>query len=103
MIEYRFRNDGNGKPKECDCCGYPAPLGRFEASCDMQHEEPDWLCEVCSRSHLSKAVQYPEQVDHPELYYSLGWIANRLLEALGQLNESAPQPSNAETPGSEQK
>jgi len=79
MIKYEYQDDGDGGKIACVCCDYPAPLAEFEKG---PGKKVVWLCQVCATTHLSKAIFHPHQVADPDLNQSIGWIANRLLDAI---------------------
>ncbi len=81
MSEYQTKFQ-DGEKVECDCCHYPGRVAEFpntltdRGRCDLV------LCEVCSQTHLSLARKYPLQCSDAQLYRSIGFIANMLLEAI---------------------
>lgn len=72
----------------CHCCGYAAPLTEYKNSMGRYLGIPEsyMLCKVCAATFLSHSVTYPQLYgqDH-NLFSSVGWIANRLLEEIGSL------------------
>ena len=80
--KYKIRYDGEDQV-ECECCGYAAPVKKFnEPSARYPRGEDVWLCEVCSSTFLSSAVTWPAACPDVTLYKSLGYIANMLLDEI---------------------
>ena len=70
----------------CDNCGHEqAKTAKFmchgEAFPGLKQGER-FYCKVCANTHLSKATDYPRQCDEPDLWKSIGWIANEILLAI---------------------
>lgn len=65
----------------CDNCGYKTKVEKHHEGNPAQTYE---LCRVCASTHLSKAVTYPEQCPDPNLYKSIGWVVNLVLDELNQ-------------------
>lgn len=82
MSEFSFVYHDSGGVRECDCCGYPARLSEFSRP-GPAPRKVSLFCEVCSSTYLSQVVWYPTQTDEPNLYRSIGWIANRILDRIG--------------------
>lgn len=72
----------------CKCCGYPAvELEEYPGPCtkaDYGRQGKQLLCEICASTHLSSGVSYPLLYSDKDRYLfgALGWIGNRLLEAI---------------------
>jgi hypothetical protein len=80
MIEFKYIESKweDEKYKSCDCCDYPAPLHLFEEYPSRQN----YLCEICSSTFFSKALNYPTQCSDAALYQSIAWTLNLLREEL---------------------
>lgn len=66
----------------CECCH--TEQINVKAYCGAPTYEKVWLlCEICANTQLSKAAIYPGQCKDPALYRSIGWIANKILSAIG--------------------
>ena len=81
---YELRWNAEGELSGCECCGFATKLGEFR----QQHPNTgtNLFCEVCSSSHLSLAETHPWAASDPLLYRSLGWIANRILQEIAEIN-----------------
>ena len=78
MIKYSMRTDGYGEAITCACCEFPAPLAEIRMK--YPGTEIRLLCEVCSSTYFSRMLDAP--LSNKELIMSLGWIVNRLIQAL---------------------
>ena len=83
--QYRLRKNDAGEVEECFCCGYAAPLAKFEDR--NTTGEPNWFCEVCGSTFLSLAVTRPVEYRDDSLYRSIGWIANKILDEIRALKD----------------
>lgn len=66
----------------CDCCDYPGRLSLFKDMPTSAGYQDLWLCEICSQSHISKAIKCPDQCSDPKLYQSVAVIGNIILDAI---------------------
>lgn len=79
------------EPEQCACCGYPAKvLTEYRGPCttnDVMGENGRIkLCEVCAATFLSNCVVYPSLYgEHRDLFSSIGWIANKILDEIRSL------------------
>lgn len=91
-IVYEYVRNEDGALRECDSCHYPARLSLFKGMhTDYPHEPTKdvHLCEVCASTFISNAtVCFPSQHSEHDLYKSLGWIANKLLDEIRDLKPS---------------
>jgi len=57
----------------CHCCGIEdIPVSKFTYSnFHPQNGEDYWLCEICSQTHFSNVINWPEQCSDPALYRSI--------------------------------
>lgn len=81
-FKLRFNEADPSEALGCECCGYETGLAEFRPNIGPR-TEPYLFCEICSSTFLSHCVQYTSlhgQSHH--LWSSIGWIANRLLEAI---------------------
>lgn len=84
-MEFTKRATEDGDPIECDCCGYEAATLDFDCHAEGLRgldRKTTTLCEVCASTHLSKSVNYPSQCPDQQLWQSIGWIANRILDEI---------------------
>ena len=79
------RVNDDGEPIECECCGYEAATSLFSGHAEGLRgleTKKTYLCEVCSSTHLSSSVNYPSWCPDPQLWQSIGWLANRILDEI---------------------
>ena len=86
MTDYVKKTDDDGEAAKCFCCGYAAATYAFDDERHRGHKME--LCEVCSSTHLSTSVQYPDSVSYElrKLFGAVGWIANKLLDEIKDRN-----------------
>ncbi len=84
MAEYAKRFEG-GEPVTCDNCGYPAALGDFTPLQVPPSTKAHLYCEVCAKTFLSVATDYPSQCPDSKLYQAVGWVANKILEEIEKI------------------
>lgn len=70
----------------CDCCGYSAPLKEFKGIPQLGEPKTSKFCEVCASTLLSNDYLRRSPEIPNALRYSLGWIANKILEEIRSLN-----------------
>ncbi len=83
MVTYQKQFDPEfpEDPVLCECCEYPAPVHEFDIGLPVRKAQ---LCEICSGTHLSIAVTYPDQCPDDRIYKALGYIGNMILEAVAR-------------------
>lgn len=76
MTEYKYIHEGQGHYKECESCGWVAPLAQFE----REGNTHKMTCEVCASTLTGKASDYG--FGDVELYINMAQSVNLLLDKL---------------------
>ena len=81
MPTYKYKTE-DGERADCNSCGWPAPLAKFEDSISGDR----WLCEVCAQSQVGIFTKYPTQYEYQtrEIGIAIAQVANLLLDKLGK-------------------
>ncbi len=82
VSEYSIQRDQENEIRRCDCCQYPGPISLFTNILTKRGPWDIWLCEICSNTRLSTAVEWPEQCNDPDLHKAVGWIGNYLAQLI---------------------
>jgi len=87
MAGYEYITDEDGEIKQCDCCGYPAPLTEFRTSTVSHKRGSTFLrCEICDSTAIGIAFEFPHQYEgQAETLRVIGYVANRILDEIRKL------------------
>ncbi len=78
-IEYKRMQDDDGEPRDCDSCGYPAPLATFQSA---PTNEPKTICELCAGTYAGSALDYPSQYPNADVLKTICHVGNAILAEL---------------------
>ena len=95
-FEYYDDDTTESGTQECSNCGYPAPLYPFDFG--LTGLAPTYFCEICASTHLATATKQPDQCPDPQLYKSIGWIANHIMNYLSSLRNGASSDRSSGVP-----
>jgi hypothetical protein len=82
MAEYTYEHGAYGELLECDHCHYPARTAMFD---DKR------LCEICASAVPGGVIRGLWGSQVADVYQTLGWIGNRLLDEIRSTKPGGPQ------------
>lgn len=72
---------GDGNPRRCDSCGYPAALREYDAG--FRAGKTVMLCEICEKTEIAQAYKTPSQYESEIVSLrTIGYVANRILDEI---------------------
>ena len=79
MKKYEYVEE-DGFTLACGSCGYTAPVISIPMSNPVYDGESRLVCEVCDKSQIARITDFGDY--NPELFMTLGQLANLLLDKL---------------------
>jgi hypothetical protein len=79
MSNFEYRESQEGYEVECASCGCDVPLDKFERGRPRKEE---YICEICAKSYVGNATEYPDQYENVVLFQALAQVGNLILDKL---------------------